>query len=308
MHINSKILLLLFLSSIGFPSLANFKSILSFGENPGELSASYLIPSDSANSLVIFLHGCTQNGELLAKQSGFVALAKKHDFMLLIPQQSEKNNVKSCFNWFSEIDNEKNKGENLSIYNMIIYFREKTQVNNIYIAGVSAGGAMASVMLVNYPELFTSAAIISGLPYPCANNLTKAISCMRNGPLEAANFLTKEAIKQQHNKVSWPTLSVWVGDNDKVVNPINSTILAKQWIGLFNKPLTVVKTQTKSFSHTLWKDNNQNGVVELFEMNDLGHGMMISTKEQDGGIIAPYLLDSELSSAKEIIKFWNLVK
>jgi poly(hydroxyalkanoate) depolymerase family esterase len=308
MHINSKILLLLFLSSIGFTSLANFKSILSFGENPVELSASYLIPSDSANSLVIFLHGCTQNGELLAKQSGFVALAKKHDFMLLIPQQSEKNNVKSCFNWFSEIDNEKNKGENLSIYNMIIYFRGKTQVNNIYIAGVSAGGAMASVMLVNYPELFTSAAIISGLPYPCANNLTKAISCMRNGPFEAANFLTKEAIKQPHNQVSWPTLSVWVGDNDKVVNPINSTILAKQGIGLFNKPLTVVKTQTKSFSHTLWKDNNQNGVVELFEMNDLGHGMMISTKEQDGGIIAPYLLDSELSSAKEIIKFWNLVK
>lgn len=308
MHINSKILLLFFLSSIGFPSLANFKSILSFGENPGELSASYLIPSDSANSLVIFLHGCTQNGELLAEQSGFVALAKKNDFMLLIPQQSEKNNVKSCFNWFSEIDNEKNKGENLSLYNMIIYFREKTQVNNIYIAGVSAGGAMASVMLVNYPELFTSAAIISGLPYPCANNLTKAISCMRNGPLQGASFLTKEAIKQQNKKASWPTLSIWVGDNDKVVNPINSTILAKQWIGLFNKPLTVVKTQTESFSHTLWKDNNQHGVVELFEMNELGHGMMISTKEQDGGIIAPYLLDSELSSAKEIIKFWNLVK
>jgi poly(hydroxyalkanoate) depolymerase family esterase len=308
MHINSKILLLFFLSSIGFPSLANFKSILSFGENPGELSASYLIPSDSANSLVIFLHGCTQNGELLAEQSGFVALAKKNDFMLLIPQQSEKNNVKSCFNWFSEIDNEKNKGENLSLYNMIIYFREKTQVNNIYIAGVSAGGAMASVMLVNYPELFTSAAIISGLPYPCANNLTKAISCMRNGPLQGASFLTKEAIKQQNNKVSWPTLSIWVGDNDKVVNPINSTILAKQWVGLFNKPLTVVKTQTESFSHTLWKDNNQHGVVELFEMNELGHGMMISTKEDDGGIIAPYLLNSELSSAKEIIKFWDLVK
>jgi len=131
---------------------------------------------------------------------------------------------------------------------------------------------------------------------------------MRNGPLQGASFLTKEAIKQQNKKASWPTLSIWVGDNDKVVNPINSTILAKQWIGLFNKPLTVVKTQTESFSHTLWKDNNQHGVVELFEMNELGHGMMISTKEQDGGIIAPYLLDSELSSAKEIIKFWNLVK
>ncbi|MCJ8297276.1 MAG: PHB depolymerase family esterase [Colwellia sp.] len=167
-------------------TLANFQPLNSFGDNPGELTASYLSPSKQAKSLVVLLHGCVQKGETLAKQSGFVALAKQYNFTLLLPQQSQKNNVKSCFNWFSEQDSAKDQGEVLSIKNMISAVKTQAGIEQVYIAGLSAGGAMTSALLTHYPDLFSAGAVIAGLPYPCANDLAKAISCMRNGPSQSA--------------------------------------------------------------------------------------------------------------------------
>ncbi len=96
-----KTILIAILLSLSCMASATFQPLKQFGENPGDLTASYVASSVNADSLVVLLHGCVQNGETLANQSGFVALAKQHDFTLLIPQQSPKNNVKSCFNWFS---------------------------------------------------------------------------------------------------------------------------------------------------------------------------------------------------------------
>lgn len=306
MVIKIKTLLLLFLSFTSFLSFANFQPITKFGDNPGELSASYLQPSINSRNMVVLLHGCAQNGELLAKQSGFKGLAKKHNFILLIPQQDKKNNVKACFNWFSELDNKKNQGESLSLYNMITTLKNQTNAKTVYIAGVSAGGAMVSAMLVNYPELFESGAVIAGLPYPCANNLVKAISCMRNGPLQSAAELAEHVIKQQSKTIKWPTLSIWTGDNDNVVNPINSSVLAKQWQALFGIDLTIKIMDKKSYRHTQWQNANKGTVVELIEVKNIGHGMMVAPKEENGGEVAPFLLATKISSAKQIVSFWKL--
>ena len=71
-----------------------------FGTNPGELSASYFTPQASSRAIVVLLHGCTQLGEQLAQDIGLLALAKEHGFSVLIPQQSNSNNITTCFNWF----------------------------------------------------------------------------------------------------------------------------------------------------------------------------------------------------------------
>ena len=80
---------------------ASFEPIKDFGDNPGDLTASYLESSVPSNAVVVLLHGCVQNGEQLAKQSGFYELAKANHFNLLVPQQHSANNIKDCFNFLS---------------------------------------------------------------------------------------------------------------------------------------------------------------------------------------------------------------
>lgn len=287
-------------------TLANFQPLNSFGDNPGELTASYLSPSKQAKSLVVLLHGCVQKGETLAKQSGFVALAKQYNFTLLLPQQSQKNNVKSCFNWFSEQDSAKDQGEVLSIKNMISAVKSQTGIEQVYIAGLSAGGAITSALLTHYPELFTAGAVIAGLPYPCANDLAKAISCMRNGPSQSATELVNLAKKGNETVKKWPRLIVITGSNDKVVNPKNSSRLAVQWSKLAEKPLATSKISSADFQLTLWQDNEKPPQVKLVEINDLGHGLTVNSAFGNRDASAPFLFESSLDSALDIVKFWRL--
>jgi poly(hydroxyalkanoate) depolymerase family esterase len=96
-----------------------------------------------------------------------------------MPQQSLENNIKGCFNWYSTSDFAKETGENLSIKNMILTLKQHLGGADVYILGLSAGGAMASSLLVNYPDLFNAGAIVAGIPFPCADGLITVISCMK---------------------------------------------------------------------------------------------------------------------------------
>ena len=309
MFIFSKSLLLSFLLILFFQPLsafANFTKLNDFGDNPGELLGSYYSKSNNTENLVVLLHGCVQNGEKLAEQSGFLTLAKKYDFTLLLPQQTENNNIKSCFNWFSPQDIEKNVGESLSIKNMISYVKAKVKATNIYIAGLSAGGAMTSVMLVNYPQTFTAGAIISGLPYPCADNLIKAISCMRSGPSQSALELTTLVKQANSRSQHWPTLSVWTGNKDKVVHPLNAIRLAKHWAMLTNTIENPVIEKQKEYQISRWKNQQNKTLVELIEIENMGHGISVNPTLENGEIAGPFLLKTSISAANNIVEFWNI--
>jgi len=293
---------------ISISAKANFQSLSHFGDNPGELSASYLKPSKPVKSLVVLLHGCVQNGEVLARQSGFVALAKQHNFTLLIPQQSNKNNVKSCFNWFSEQDISKDKGEVLSIKNMIITLQKQVNAEQVYIAGLSAGGAMTSALLTHYPKLFSAGAVIAGLPYPCANDLAKAISCMRNGPSQSIAELVILAKRKNEKVMQWPRLIVITGRDDKVVNPKNSHQLAWQWSTLSDKPLLLSKSSHENYQRTFWQNTNKESQVELLEINGISHGLTVNSALKNREASASFIYESPLDSATNIVGFWGLSK
>lgn len=286
--------------------LVNFQHLSHFGDNPGDLTASYFQPTKQTKSLVVFLHGCVQQGEALAKQSGFVSLAKQHNFTLLLPQQSKKNNVTSCFNWFSEQDSDKDQGEVLSIKNMILTLKEQSEFDHIFIAGLSAGGAMTSTLLVHYPELFSAGAVIAGLPYPCANNLAKAISCMRNGPSQSSIELASLARQSNEAIKKWPRLIVITGSKDKVVNPNNSQSLALQWSKLSETLLKPSKTSTVDYQQTLWQSNEEPAQVKLVEINEMGHGLSVNSSYKNRDASADFLYESSLDSALNIIDFWGV--
>lgn len=289
---------------LSISSFANFQTLANFGDNPGALTASYFQPKKISSSLVVLLHGCIQNGEELAMQSGFVQLAKQHGFTLLVPQQSQKNNVKSCFNWFSEQDSLKDQGEVQSIKNMVVALKAKTKVNDVYIAGLSAGGAMSSAMLVHYPELFSAGAVVAGLPYPCANNLAKAISCMRNGPSQSTNELV-ELIKNSNKTInSWPRLLVITGNEDVVVNPKNATSLALQWAKLTSSDNKELNHSFSDYQARSWLNKADETQVKLLTINKIGHGISVNTALKNRESSSAYLPKSSVDSAKSIVDFW----
>jgi len=285
---------------------AKFTPLVNFGDNPGELTASYYEPANKSKNLVVLLHGCVQNGEEFAKSSGFLGLAKSNHFTLLIPQQNANNNVKTCFNWFSTHDINKGQGESLSIKNMIITLKEKTKSDNVFIAGLSAGGAMTSMMLVNYPEIFNAAAIIAGIPFPCADNLTKAISCMRNGPSQTTNNLVHLVKSTKATTGSWPDLIIFTGSDDKIVNPKNSTVLAQQWADLKGLTESPISSKQQGVNIKRWQNNENKGVVELVTISGLDHGMPINSALKHGGMKGAFLLESPISAAVNIVKNWQL--
>lgn len=297
---------LVFIFTLVIPAHANnFIPLNNFGDNPGELTASLSVPQHHSQALVVLLHGCAQNGIEFAKNSSFTTLSTQHNFALLVPQQSDKNNIKLCFNWFSPQDIEKDQGETLSLVNMIKKAQALSHAKQVYIAGLSAGGAMASHMLVNYPRLFSAGAIVAGIPSPCADNLIKAISCMRSGPSFSHQELIEQITNNQRSQ-QWPNISIWYGDDDKVVNPANSIALAEQWRGLHQIRTPPNIEKHLNYQITQWHLDDKNIAVQLVAINQLTHGMPIKPTANDGGTEAPFILKSPLNAAAKIIEFWRL--
>lgn len=301
------ITLLIFTSNfISQHSFAQITKLSSFGDNPGELSASFYAPNTNNPAIVVLLHGCDQQGEELAQQSGLLALAQQHNFALLLPQQSSSNNIKRCFNWYSAADYAKNKGESLSIKNMILLLKKQLASSQVYIIGLSGGGAMTSSMMIHYPEIFTAGAVVAGIPFPCADGLITAISCMKNGPSQTSSELVSLAKKLNPKQANWPKLSVWTGANDPIVNPLNSSSLAQQWAQLSQFDNPPVVTNKLGYTLTRWQDSQKEVQVELIEVAKLSHGIMVNPTVKNGGEVSDYLLASPVSTAKHLVDFWNL--
>jgi poly(hydroxyalkanoate) depolymerase family esterase len=306
MRILTPFITLLLTLSVSLSSYADFKKLDNFGPNPGDLDASYFTPSTENPALVVLLHGCAQQGSELAINSGLFGLAKKHNFALLLPQQGLSNNIKRCFNWYSADDFTKGLGETSSIKNMINHLKAQLGSKDVYILGLSAGGAMASGMLANYPELFTAGAIVAGIPFPCADGLITGISCMRNGPSQTADELITYVKKLNTNQKNWPKLSVWTGVKDSIVNPLNSSMLALQWVGLSALETKPKVDEQSGYTITEWYNAAKETQVELIEVSDLGHGIMVNPNVENGGKESDYLLASPVSTVKHVIDFWQL--
>lgn len=292
--------------AVSLSAQADFLKLEKFGANPGDLEASYFTPNIAHPALVVLLHGCAQHGDELALQSGLFGLAKKHNFALLLPQQGLNNNIKRCFNWYSADDSTRDLGETLSLKNMITSMKARLSSKEVYILGLSGGGAMASGMLANYPELFTGGAVVAGIPFPCAEGLITGISCMRNGPSQTPDELVALVKNINPTQTIWPKLSVWTGANDSIVNPLNSSIFAQQWASLSALERKPIINKKSGYTITRWHNLAKEAQVELIEVSELGHGIMVNPKVENGGVESDYLLTSPVSTVKHVIDFWQL--
>src|SRR5260370_10962464 len=211
-----------------------------FGTNPGDLRMFSFVPDSlqPAPALVVVLHGCGQTAAGYDLGTGWSTLANHYGFALLMPEQQASNNANTCFNWFNPEDTTRDQGEACSIRQMIARMAadQKIDPRRIYVTGLSAGGAMTSVMLATYPEVFAGGAIIAGLPYGIASNVREALSGMMQSSSRPASELGDLVRNASKHKGPWPKLSVWHGSADRTVNPANPDEIVNQWLDVHQLP------------------------------------------------------------------------
>ena len=286
-----------------------------FGSNPGKLRMFSFAPDNlqPAPGLVVVLHGCGQNAAGYDLGAGWSTLAKHYGFALLMPEQQSLNNANGCFNWFNPEDIARDRGEACSIRQMIARAVEDIGIDRtrIFVTGLSAGGAMTSVMLATYPEVFAGGAVIAGLPYGVANNMREALSGMFQSPPRPASELGDLVRNASTYKGPWPKLSVWHGSADRTVNPANANEIVKQWLDVHQLPSAPMSEgMVNGHPRQVWWNSDGETMIESYTITDMAHGTPLGIGDNDKryGNQGAFLIEAGISSSYQIANFFGLTE
>lgn len=183
----------------------------------------YVPPGATAGTrmpLVLMLHGCTQNPVDFATGTGMNDAAAPANALVLYPEQPHSANPNGCWNWFRPGDQHRGSGEPALLVAMLrdVMARHPVDVERVYVAGLSAGGAMAAVLGREYPDVFAAVGVHSGLQAGAAHNVMGALSAMKSGakPGPATHSTGNAAASPP------PPLIVFHGDADTTVHAHNA--------------------------------------------------------------------------------------
>lgn len=201
---------------VPLPAGARFETG-SYANHAGSRNYKLFIPSTYSGQpmpLLVMLHGCTQNPDDFAAGTQMNQVAEEAGCLVVYPEQTSGANQSKCWNWFNSIDQQRGQGEPSIIAGIAEKISDDYAVNpqQVYVAGLSAGGAMAVIVGTLYPELFAAVGVHSGLPFASATDLPSALSAMKRG---ASNANVPKA-----GNGSQPII-VFHGDSDTTVNPRN---------------------------------------------------------------------------------------
>lgn len=283
-----------------------------FGSNPGSLKCWLYLPTILAPKapLVVVLHGCTQTAAGYDHGSGWTRLAEEKGFVVLLPEQQRANNANLCFNWFEPDDIRRDAGEALSIREMIeqVVLSHGTDPTRIFITGLSAGGAMANVMLATYPEVFAGGAMIGGLPYGVASSVGQAFERMQGRNPPSPTQLRSAIATASPHPGRRPRISIWHGTHDQTVKPVNAEQIAAQWVGihgLSEQPGTV--EAVNGHTRKTWSDKKGEDAIEVFLVKGMAHGVPLSSGAKTPlGNTGPFMLEAGISSTARIARNWGL--
>ncbi len=293
---------------------ASLQEVTGFGSNPGALRMFRYVPDGlpAGRPVVVALHGCTQDAAGYGAGSGWIQLADRWGFSVVLPQQQSANNASSCFNWFQSGDIERGQGEAASVAQMVD--RQLADVSGdasrVYVTGLSAGGGMTAVMMAAYPEKFAAGGIVAGLPYGCAQAAGSPYVCMYVGATQTPKQWGDRVRAARPGYTGpWPALIAFQGTADYTVKPVNMTDLMRQWTDVQGADQAAdVSDTVAGYPHQVFRDTGGRAVVETYSITGMGHGQPVDpgSGSEQCGTAGAYILDVNLCAAYRMGHAWGL--
>ena len=255
----------------------------SFTGAHGSLNYKLYVPASHASApearrpLVVMLHGCTQDPDDFAAGTRMNALADQHGFVVVYPAQAHHANISKCWNWFSAQNQERDAGEPALIAGITREVAAGLDIDQrrIFVAGLSAGAAMAMVLGATYPDLFAAVGVHSGLPYGSAHDVPSAFAAMR-GAAAGSPVGPQPGAAHADGGSSVPTI-IFHGDADATVHASNADAILAQ-ARARSRSTTLGSTSHRgttpggrAYTRTVLADGTNPPIVEQWLLHGGGH-------------------------------------
>jgi poly(hydroxyalkanoate) depolymerase family esterase len=289
----------------------------SYTNQAGTRSYKLYIPSGYIGQevpLVVMLHGCTQSPNDIAAGTHMNTLAEEHIFLVAYPAQAQGANMNKCWNWFKASDQRRGQGEPSLVAGITRQIIDEYNVadGRVYVAGMSAGGAMAAIMGEAYPDLYAAVGVHSGLAPGAACDMPSAFAAMRQGgPATPRRDIPTATATGQYARIV-PAI-VFHGDHDKTVHPRNADHLLEHYCtakttgsrdeaGGSMPRGTVRQGQVPgghAYTRATYRDTGGRAIVERWTVHGLGHAW------SGGSSSGSYTDPKGPDASAEMVRFFN---
>ena len=261
-----------------------------FSNDAGSRAYKVYVPAaraDAPPAMIVMLHGCTQSADDFAAGTQMNRLADEHGFLVVYPEQAAQANASKCWNWFQPQDQRRGVGEPSLIAGIACAVAQQhgADPRRIFVAGLSAGAAMAVVLGETYPALFAGVGAHSGLPYASAHDIPSALAAMkggRSGMPGLKNIPGAGANSGPGSKAVQATpIIVFHGDRDHTVQQSNGARIVQQALDAHGDRAGDDKLQLNTqagvapggrrYSRTAYVDAQGRARIESWTLQGAGH-------------------------------------